>query len=81
VVLEGGLFFARAALERAGVSIVEALGGESGLGPADFREVLAVSRKYLLPVLRHLDTVGITTRLGEDRTVAEAVPDDRGTSG
>jgi selenocysteine-specific elongation factor len=79
VVLEGGLFFARATLNRAGASVVEALGGRTGLGPAEFREVLGVSRKYLLPVLRYFDTEGITTRLGEDRSVTGTLPDGWGT--
>ena len=73
--LEGGLFFAQKALHRAGAAVVTALGGKTGLGPADFREVLGVTRKYLLPVLRHLDTIGVTTRLGEDRSVAAALPE------
>jgi hypothetical protein len=60
--------------------VVAALGGRSGLGPTDFRDVLGVTRKYLLPVLRYLDVKGVTTRLGEDRTVAEVLPDGWGTS-
>jgi selenocysteine-specific elongation factor len=79
VALEGGLFFARVTLERAGASVVEALGGRTGLGPAEFREVLDVSRKYLLPILRYFDTKGITTRLGEDRSVTESLPEGWGT--
>jgi len=79
VALEGELFFARKALNRAGTAVVTSLGGRSGLGPADFREVLGVTRKYLLPVLRYLDVEGITTRVGEDRTVADRLPDGWGT--
>jgi selenocysteine-specific elongation factor len=77
--LEGVLFFHRDAIRRAGVAVVEGLGGSANLGPADFREVLGITRKYLLPVLRYLDTVGITTRVGEDRAVADALPDGWGT--
>jgi selenocysteine-specific elongation factor len=80
VVVEGGLFMTRKALDRAGDAVVAALGGRSGLGPTDFRDVLGVTRKYLLPVLRYLDVKGVTTRLGEDRTVAEVLPDGWGTS-
>jgi len=79
VALEGELFFAREALNRAGAAVVTSLGGRSGMGPADFREVLGVTRKYLLPVLRYLDVKGITTRVGEDRTVARMLPDGWGT--
>ncbi|MGW8267844.1 MAG: SelB domain-containing protein, partial [Longimicrobiales bacterium] len=79
VAVEGGLFIGREALNRAGAAVVATLGGRSDLGPADFREVLGVTRKYLLPVLRYLDVKGITTRMGEDRTVANVLPDGWGT--
>jgi selenocysteine-specific elongation factor len=81
VAMEGGLFIGREALRRAGAAVVTTLGGRSGLGPADFREVLGVTRKYLLPVLRYLDVMGVTTRMGEDRIVAKVLPDGWGTSG
>jgi len=77
--LEGGLFFNSSVVERAGADIVEQLGGKSGLGPADFREVLSVTRKYLLPILRYMDTAGVTTRLAEDRSVSEGLPKGWGT--
>lgn len=77
--LEGGLYFCRESIRSAGIAVVEGLGGRSNLGPADFREVLGITRKYLLPVLRHLDTVGITTRVGENRSVAGNVPAGWGT--
>jgi selenocysteine-specific elongation factor len=79
--LEGGLFFWVPHVHSGGERVVEALGGSSGLGPADFREVLGVTRKYLLPLLRYMDTVGITTRRGDDRIVAESLPPEWGTSG
>ena len=78
--LEGDLYFWREAVREAGRDVVEALGGEGGLGPADFREVLDLTRKHLLPLLRHFDTEGITTRMGNERSVAGRVPADWGTS-
>ena len=45
------------------------LGGRSGLGPADFREVLPVTRRHLLPLLAHFDRLGITVRRGGGRDV------------
>ncbi len=79
LVLEGDLYFWREAVTKAGRDVVEALGCEGGLGPADFREVLALTRKHLLPLLRHFDTRGITTRMGDERSVAGRVPADWGT--
>lgn len=78
--LEGGLFFHRNAVGGGAARVVSALGGRSGLGPADFREVLGVTRKYLLPLLRYMDTVGITTRIDENRSVSESLPEGWGTS-
>jgi selenocysteine-specific elongation factor len=77
--MEGGFFFLKSAVLEAGIAVVSALGGRSGLGPADFREVLGVTRKYLLPLLRFMDTAGVTTRLEEDRRVSEELPDGWGT--
>jgi selenocysteine-specific elongation factor len=79
VALDGELFVPRQTVLDAGTSLVDALGGRSGLGPTDFREVLGVSRKYLLPLLRHFDTLGVTTRMGQNRTVAKALPEEWGT--
>ena len=38
-------------------------------------EVLPVTRKHLLPILRHFDSVGITTRKSERRAVSNTLPD------
>jgi len=78
--LEGGLFFWKPHVLSAGARVVASLGGSEGLGPADFREVLGVTRKHLLPLLRYLDTVGVTTRLQDSRKVAETLPEGWGTS-
>ncbi len=47
------------------------LGGKRDLGPADFREALAVSRRYLLPLLHRLDQEGVTVRDGTLRSVPD----------
>ncbi|MCY4574417.1 MAG: SelB C-terminal domain-containing protein, partial [Gemmatimonadetes bacterium] len=49
-------------LNRAAARVVEELGGREGLGPADFREVLPVTRKHLIPLLGHLNAQGVTHR-------------------
>lgn len=61
-------------LESAASSVVRHFAGQSGLGPADFREVLPVTRKHLIPVLAHFDAVGVTDRTEKGRSVATTVP-------
>ena len=65
---------ASTALAQAAERTVAALGGQSGLGPADFREVLPVTRKHLIPVLARFDAIGVTIREPTGRRVATALP-------
>ncbi len=74
VALEDGLFFRRDAVVEAGTGLVGSLGGADNLGPSDFRDALPLTRKHLLPLLRYFDTVGITTRRDENRSVARELP-------
>ena len=70
VALEDGVFAWRPTVEAAIENVRRALGGREGLGPADFKDVLPVSRKHLLPLLAHLDRRGVTVRRGDGRDVA-----------
>jgi selenocysteine-specific elongation factor len=79
VSLEKDLFFAAEAVTNAGESVIARLSGKKDLGPADFREVLPVTRKHLLPLLRYFDLTGITTRIGDGRDVASEIPAGWGT--
>ena len=63
-----------AAIDQAATRVVEELGGEEGLGPADFRRVLPITRKHLIPVLACLDAKGVTQRLESGRRVSESLP-------
>ena len=65
-----------AALAQAAARTVAALGGQGGLGPADFRDVLHVTRKHILPILAHFDATGVTTRELAGRRVAASAPQD-----
>ena len=69
VQLEPGLLVDAEALEAGIARTVDALGGATGLGPADFREVLPVTRRHLLPILRYLDRTGVTRNTGDVREV------------
>jgi len=64
-----GYYVTADALEEAAARVSESLGGRSGLGPADFREALPVSRKWLIPLLNHLDGMGVTVRHDGGRDV------------
>lgn len=71
--LDEGLFVWSAAAREAGRRVQEAFGGRTGLAPSDFREVLSVSRKHLIPLLSHFDGRGLTIRRPGGRDV---VPDE-----
>ncbi|MEZ4414536.1 MAG: selenocysteine-specific translation elongation factor [Gemmatimonadota bacterium] len=49
--------------------VQEELAGRTGLGPMDFRGVIPVSRRHLLPILGYLDREGVTTRETDGRAV------------
>jgi hypothetical protein len=69
VALEADLLIWAETLAEAADRTVTELGGRDGLGPADFKAVLPVSRRHLLPILRHFDGVGITRNKGDVRAV------------
>jgi selenocysteine-specific elongation factor len=69
VQLEPGLLVDARSLEAGIARTRESLGGATGLGPADFREVLPVTRRHLLPILRYLDRTGVTRNTGDVRDV------------
>ncbi|MEX2467181.1 MAG: selenocysteine-specific translation elongation factor [Gemmatimonadota bacterium] len=56
-------------IRSAEVRVRDVLGGRTGLGPADFRDALDVTRKHLIPLLNFFDTRGTTVRLDDGRTV------------
>jgi len=77
--LDAEFFFESDVVREAGRAVILGLAGSKDLGPADFREVLPVSRRHLLPLLRYFDLVGVTTRMGDGREVAIEIPDGWGT--
>ena len=56
-------------LDAAAARVVERLGGRRDLGPADFRDALPVTRKWLIPLLNHFDGKGVTIRTEKGRDV------------
>lgn len=69
VALDEGLYISRAALDEAVRAVRDSLEGRAGLGPADFREAIPVTRRHLLPILAWCDREGVTERGDEGRRV------------
>ncbi|HEX7049557.1 MAG TPA: selenocysteine-specific translation elongation factor [Longimicrobiales bacterium] len=65
------LYFTRAVIDGVIATVRRELAGRDGLTPADFRAVLPLSRKFLIPILEFLDRGGITHRRGDERAVAD----------
>ena len=74
VALENELFMEAEGFAAAAERVATELGGATGLGPSDFREVLPVTRKHLIPILTHFDQTGLTTRGLDGRDVAAREP-------
>ncbi|HEY2067510.1 MAG TPA: selenocysteine-specific translation elongation factor [Gemmatimonadaceae bacterium] len=62
VAVEPARYYAAAAVDRL-VSLLRAgMGDGADYGPADLRELLGVSRKFLIPFLEYCDRTGVTIR-------------------
>ena len=64
-----GYYVKTSELEKGIAAVRETLGGQTGLGPSAFRDALPVTRKHLIPLLNHLDGLGVTLRSDEGRYV------------
>ena len=65
--LPGGLILAASALERLRGELAEA--GWDRFSVADFKDRFGLSRKWAIPLLEHLDSTGVTRRVGDERQV------------
>jgi selenocysteine-specific elongation factor len=61
------LFFARAAVDDLQARLVAHLTGDAGITAAAFRDLIAASRKYVIPLLDYFDRTGLTVRVGDVR--------------
>ncbi|MFQ5536926.1 MAG: selenocysteine-specific translation elongation factor [Gemmatimonadota bacterium] len=59
----------RPALEEIEERVRQEFAGREGLGPADFRTAIPVTRRHLMPILAYLDGRGVTVREGDRRRV------------
>ncbi len=62
-----GIYFTPAAIAEARRLVVAALADRGSLTIADARDVLGSTRKYVVPLMTHLDREGVTRRRGDDR--------------
>jgi selenocysteine-specific elongation factor len=67
--VEHDLFLDAGVAERIVAAVRTRLGGREGLSPGDFRDVMDVSRKHLMPLLAWLDRAGVTVRGPTGRAV------------
>ena len=70
VPLSAELYATPAVVEEAAAAVRRELGQRGELTPADFKSVLPLSRKYLIPLLEYFDRTGLTVRRGDRRSVA-----------
>jgi selenocysteine-specific elongation factor len=70
VAVETDRYYHAAVLERLIESLRERMVPGREYGPADLRELLGVSRKYLIPLLEYCDRVRVTDRLPGGRVLA-----------
>ena len=62
-----GIAFAASAIDAARDRVIEALRDHGSLTIADARDLLGSTRKYVVPIMSHLDATGVTRRRGDDR--------------
>jgi selenocysteine-specific elongation factor len=75
VVERDGVWFAASAVEQAGRVLAALLAASpAGVTVAQIRDALRTSRKYLLPLLGHLDASGVTRRRGDLRIAGPRLP-------
>ena len=67
--LPGGLILARAAVD----ALVRDLrgGGVDRFSVPQFKDRFGLSRKWAIPLLEHLDSVGVTRRVGDERQLVK----------
>jgi selenocysteine-specific elongation factor len=70
--VERDRYYAREALDQF-AGVLQDLGQHGSIVPAQVRDRLGISRKFLIPLLEWADARGITVRVGEGRQLRKAV--------
>jgi selenocysteine-specific elongation factor len=58
--------------ERIKALLVEKMTGSDGLTVAEIRNLIDSSRKFVVPIVEHLDRIGFTRRIGDKRVLTGA---------
>ena len=75
VVERDGCYFAPSAVDEAARRVAALLAAKpAGVTVAEVRDTLGTTRKYLLPLLGHLDASGVTRRRGDVRIAGPRLP-------
>lgn len=69
VKVSGDLYFHRDTIEELKAQVISYLKEKNEMTPSDFKTVLNLSRKYMIPLLEYLDTIKLTIRLGDKRVL------------
>jgi selenocysteine-specific elongation factor len=67
VKIKGDMYFHRDAIEDLKLKAVSYLKTKKEMTPSDFKSVVDVSRKYMIPLLEYLDEIKLTIRTGDKR--------------
>jgi selenocysteine-specific elongation factor len=70
VAVEPNRYYDRAVIERLIGELEERMSAGREYPPGEMRELLGVSRKYLIPLLEYCDRRGVTDRRGSGRILA-----------
>jgi selenocysteine-specific elongation factor len=58
--------------ERMKILLAEKMAGSDGVTVAEIRNLIDSSRKFVVPIVEHLDRIGFTRRIGDKRVLAGA---------
>ncbi len=69
VKVRADMYFGSANIEQLKQTVKDQLMQKKEMLPADFKAVLGLSRKYMIPLLEYLDTIKLTIRTGDKRVL------------
>ncbi len=65
-----GLYWASATVEKAKQTVSEFIRANGGITVSQFRDETGSTRKYAVPAMEYLDSIGFTVRRGDERVLA-----------